>query len=471
MEVKIVRRIGIVDTHPDFLKEVPINSIPEFDANDYLQRVNLFIERLKENSITHAVIYGDREHFSNIEYLSGYDPRFEEALLIIDAEGNKTIIIGNEGWSYSYKIPYEINRVLYQNFSLQGQPRESLRPLSEIFANARITSHSRVGVVGYKYFEAGHASNPDYTFDIPAYILDSIYALVKKENVINITRELTGSPNGIRMVLRTAKEIAWAENAANKCANIILRLMKNLKPNIAEIELSATCQLDFCPTNVHPMLNFGPEHVFLGIRSPGYRRLNLGEVCGMCYSIRGALTSRVGVAAYDYSSYNDELKGSLENFYMPYWEAVATWYESVGVGVVAGEVYNKVMDIIGGPEFGVKLNPGHNIGTDEWTNSPFYKGSEIRIPDGSHFQCDMIASSSNPVKSAICEDSVVIAGKELRGKVKSEYPDVWARIEKRQKLMREELGISISDDVLPLSNINAVYWPFMLDTGKILAFR
>jgi len=465
-----VRKIVITDAHPDFLKEVPLNPVPEFDADDYLQRINLLIERLKKINITHAIIYGDREHFSNIDYFTGYDPRFEEALLIIDTEGNKTIIVGNEGWSYSYKIPFEINRILYQNFSLQGQPRESLKPLSEILASAGISSLSRVGVIGYKYFEEGHADNPDYTFDIPAYILDSIYALVQKENVINITHELTGSPNGIRMVLRTPKEIAWAENAANKCANIMLRLLKNLKPNIAEIELSSMCQLDFCPTNVHPMLNFGSEHVFLGIRSPGYRRLNLGEVCGMCYSIRGALVSRVGVAAYDYASYNEELKGSIESFYMPYWKAVATWYESVSVGAVAGEVYDKVMGIIGGPEFGVKLNPGHNIGTDEWTNSPFYKGSKIRIPDGSHFQCDMIASSTNPVKTAICEDSVIIAGKELRDKVKTEYPDVWARIEKRQKLIREELRINISDDVLPLSNINAVYWPFMLDTGKIFAF-
>ena len=87
-----MRKIVITDAHPDFLKEVPLNPVPEFDADDYLQRINLLIERLKKINITHAIIYGDREHFSNIDYFTGYDPRFEEALLIIDTEETKQLL-------------------------------------------------------------------------------------------------------------------------------------------------------------------------------------------------------------------------------------------------------------------------------------------------------------------------------------------------------------------------------------------
>ena len=464
-----MKRVDIVRADPFFLEEVNYSTAPVLDPEDYLRRIGLLTERIRSRGLSHAIIYGDREHFANIEYFTGYDPRFEEALLIIDREGKTTIIVGNEGWSYSVKIPYEINRRIYQNFSLQGQPREKLRPLPGILAEAGLLSSAKVGVIGYKYFETNHAGDPDYTFDIPAYILNSVYEIASKENVINITKELTGLPGGIRMVLRNAKEVAAAEYAAGKTANAVLRMLKSLKPGISELELAEKAHADFSPISVFPMINFGSEHISLALRSPDCRTLKLGEPCGICYAIRGALTSKVGVAAYDRGTYPEERKGTLENFYMPYWEAVATWYEGLHVGAAAGDIYGKVAGLIGGPEFGLYLNPGHNIGQDEWTNSPFYKGSDLRISDGSHLQCDIIASRANPAGTAICEDGIVIAGNGLRGEIKDKYPEVWARIEKRQKLMRSVLGIDISDDVLPLSNINAVYWPFMLDTGKVLA--
>ena len=466
-----MKKVDIVNANPFFLEEVNYSTVPVLDSDEYLRRIDLLLERLRSRRLTHAIIYGDREHFANIEYFTGYDPRFEEALLIIDKEGKITIIVGNEGWSYSFRIPYEINRILYQNFSLQGQPREKLKPLSKVLSEVGLSSSTKIGIIGYKYFESNHTGDPDYMFDIPAYILNSVYEIASKENVINITKELTGLPDGIRMVLRSAKEVAAAEYAAGKTANAELRMLKNLKPGISELELTETARVDFSPISVFPMINFGSEHVSLALRSPNYRILKLGEPYSICYAIRGALTSRAGIAAYDRGSYPEGHEGMLENFYMPYWEAIAVWYEGLYVGAVAGDIYRKVTELIGGPEFGLYLNTGHNIGQDEWTNSPFYKGSELRISDGSHLQCDIIASSSNPFMSAICEDGIIIAGNELRREVKAEYPEVWARIKKRQKLMRSVLGIGISDDVLPLSNINAVYWPFMLDTGKVLVFR
>ena len=35
------------------------------------------------SSLDAFVVYGDREHAANVAYLSGYDPRFEETLLIL----------------------------------------------------------------------------------------------------------------------------------------------------------------------------------------------------------------------------------------------------------------------------------------------------------------------------------------------------------------------------------------------------
>ena len=38
-----------------------------------------------------------------------------------------------------------------------------------------------------------------------------------------------------------------------------------------------------------------------------------------------------------------------------------------------------------------------------------------------------------------------------------------------EEKMRSVLGIRIDDSLLPLSNINGAYFPFMLDTGRVFA--
>ncbi len=37
--------------------------------------------KIEEKSMTHLIIYGDREHFANLSYVTGgYDSRFEESI-------------------------------------------------------------------------------------------------------------------------------------------------------------------------------------------------------------------------------------------------------------------------------------------------------------------------------------------------------------------------------------------------------
>ncbi len=50
--------------------------------------------------LTHLVVYGDREHFANLAYLTGFDPRFEEALLIVELSGKPLLVAGNECAGY-----------------------------------------------------------------------------------------------------------------------------------------------------------------------------------------------------------------------------------------------------------------------------------------------------------------------------------------------------------------------------------
>lgn len=466
-----MKKVKIVRMDPYFLEEIDA-VMPVFGKDDYVQRLELLGDRMVKRGVSHVVVYADREHFANMDYLIGFEPRFEEAILIIDRDGNKTIVSGNECIPYSHVSPVDLKRVLYQNFSLQGQPRDKSKSLNEIFSDAGIHSGTKVGLVGYKYFEQGLVKgNPDYLFDIPSYVLEELRSVAGIENVVNFTREFTGMPDGLRMTVRTAKEVAWAEYAACKTTNVIQRLFKNIKPGIGELELSEKGKPDFSPISVFPMLNFGREHGAIGLRSPNNDKLSVGDPCGLCYGMRGSLVSRVGIAAYGEDSLKEEYQGVIDSFYKPFWSAIAIWYESLYIGVSAAEVYENVMKIIGGSEFGVVLNPGHYIGGDEWVNSPFCRESPIKLENPAHMQCDIIAGSSSPAMSGICEDSVIIADADLRNRVAREYPDVWARISKRQRLMREILGIRIHDDLLPLGNLNGVYFPYMLSTGLIFAFE
>ncbi len=461
-----MKNIRIVPANPLFLQnECPTRVT--LDAADYEQRIALLLGAMKQRGLTHAVIYGDREHFANVEYFTGFEPRFEQTLFVITADDKRSILLGNECFGYSDIIPYPIERILYQNFSLQGQPRGQLKPLHEIFGGLGIDANAKVGLVGYKYFYPEYDADAENMYDIPMYIYQALCKATP--NVSNLLPAITGVPDGIRMEIRTAKEIAYAEYHACKAANVVQRILKAIKPGITEAELSTCGGADFSPTSAFPMLNFG-DHISIGLRSPGDRTLELGQAFGLCYAIRWALCARVGVAAYDLNSYPDDVKPLFDSFFKPFWRAIATWYESLRVGVSSGEVYDNVMGIIGDPSFGVTLNPGHYIGGDEWTNAPFAKGSTIPLSKPAHLQSDIICSSGDPIASGICEDGIVLADAALRDALAKEYPDVWQRIQNRRAAMRDTLGIHLHEDVLPLSNLCGAYFPFMLDTTKVFAF-
>lgn len=461
----------LVRCPPEFTEEI-ITEPVLFDKEDYLFRIKRLLERMKKHALTHIIIYADREHFSNLYHYTGFDSRFEESLFILDADGNKSILIGNEGMGYSYIIPYDIRRVLYQNFSLQGQPRDKLKRLSVLFRDAGIDTASKVGVVGWKYFETEHTGEPKYTFDLPAYILQGLFDACPAENVINFTAEIIGLPDGDRTRIYSAKEIVWAESAANRVAVYVQRMLKALKPGCSEIDLSRSAAIDFEPANVFPMVSFGSENIALGLGSPTTRRLRLGEPCKVCYSLRGNLTARVGIAAYNPSDCINGLDKYLESFFFRYWECVASWYEALHINCTGGDLYNAVHSRADTGNMNIALNPGHYIGTEEWLNSGSYECSDVPILDGCLLQADIIGvSKANNELCAICEDGVAIAGSELRRSLRKDYPAVYERLLKRQEMMRLHLGIDLQDEVLPLSQLTGAYFPLMLNLDTVLRFE
>ena len=48
------------------------------------------------NGLDAVLVYADREHHANTTYLVGFDPRFEEAVVVVPQSGIPTAITGME---------------------------------------------------------------------------------------------------------------------------------------------------------------------------------------------------------------------------------------------------------------------------------------------------------------------------------------------------------------------------------------
>ena len=52
---------------------------------------------MEERRYDHLVVWADREHSANLAYLTGFDPRFEEAVLIVvGGAATPALLVGNE---------------------------------------------------------------------------------------------------------------------------------------------------------------------------------------------------------------------------------------------------------------------------------------------------------------------------------------------------------------------------------------
>ncbi len=158
----------------------------------------------------------------------------------------------------------------------------------------------------------------------------------------------------------------------------------------------------------------------------------------------------------------------MDRLVAPYFETVAEWYRALRIGQTGGALYEIVERRLGDPFFGVSLNPGHQIGLDEWVNSPIFAGSSIELRSGMAFQVDIIPATGTDYFTTNIEDGVALADAGLRATFAADHPAAWARIEARRRFMAEALGIELHPDVLPFSNMPAYLPPFLLRPDRAM---
>ena len=80
---------------------------PQIPADSYAGRVDALRARAMARGYDRLVVYADREHSANLAWLTGFDPRFEEAILVVapDRDGDPAILVGNECFGMAGAAP------------------------------------------------------------------------------------------------------------------------------------------------------------------------------------------------------------------------------------------------------------------------------------------------------------------------------------------------------------------------------
>jgi Xaa-Pro aminopeptidase len=450
-------RLAQVDL-PDF--GMPEAS-PDLPPSIYAARMERLRERMEAVGYDRLVVYADREHSANLSYLTGFDPRFEEAILVVVPSDPPVVLVGNECFGMAGAAPLPMDRVLFQDLSLPSQPRDRSRPLGEILAGAGIVAGSRVGVVGWKAYP-----RPEQ-IDAPAFLVDELRTLAGATgSVENATGLLIAAGDGLR-VINEVEQLALMEWAACQTSSGVLRLLRGLRPGLTEREAVALLGWNGWPLSCHLMLTAG-SRATLGLLSPGDRPMEHGDRFTTAFGIWGALNCRAGFLVADARELPDGIRDYVEKLVGPYFAAIVEWYEAIHVGQTGGTLQAIIDRHLGDPFFGIFLNPGHQIHLDEWVNSPISPGSTTELRSGMAFQVDVIPATGTPYFTTNIEDGIALADGSLRAAFAAAYPDAWARIRARRRFMTDTLGIRLHDDVLPFSNIPAWLPPFLLGTGRAM---
>ncbi|MEO5759959.1 MAG: aminopeptidase P family N-terminal domain-containing protein [Mesorhizobium sp.] len=413
-------------------------------------------------------IYGDREHAANVAYLSGYDPRFEETLLIIVPGRRPKLLVGNEGWGYAEICggPYE--RILYQTFSLPAQPRDRSQALIDILADCGLKAGQRIGAIGWKPFGPGDAGFGETALDLPSFIADTLRALAgDKGAVVNAANLLMNPTDGLRAV-NEADQLASFEFAATFTSQGLRNVLQGIEPGMTELQAARLMGMNGLPLGCHPMLSAGKRAAY-GLPSPRLDIIKRGDPVTMAYGIHGALNARAGFLVEAASELPHAIGDYVDRLVAPYFAAVVDWYETIGIGVTGGALWKAVHDRIGDPFFGVTLNPGHLVHIDEWMHSPVFFGSEIKLRSGMALQVDIIPATGTDYFTTNIEDGIALADEPLRDEIAARYPEAWGRIQARRAFMTEVLGIRLKPEVLPFSNIPAFLPPFWLSRNSAMA--
>ena len=136
----ITMAVKLIDaTLPDFGRP---DIRPLLSRDIYLERLDALHRARRAAGLDAVVIYADREHSANMCWLTDFDPRFEEALLILAPGETPTLLAGPENLGRARNAAIEVEARLYPPFGLMGQDRTQTPDLEEVFTSAGMRQRS-----------------------------------------------------------------------------------------------------------------------------------------------------------------------------------------------------------------------------------------------------------------------------------------------------------------------------------------
>lgn len=419
------------------------------------ERKNKLITLMRKEGYSSLIIYADKEHGSNFEYLTGFIPRFEEGLQVFNVDGSSTLILGNENYN---KVKF--SRVLSEGkkcslLSLPNQPMKDLSELEAVIDSTYINASEKIGIVGWKMIP-----NMNKEFDVPSFIVNILENKFGIDKLFNGTHLYIDPNHGVR-ITNNANEIAHYEYGSSLASDSVLEALNSLHEGQTELEAGNYLTRDGQFPNVVTISAFGDRFKLANIY-PTHNKLKVGDKVALTVSYRGGLSSRSGYAVNNEDEL-DKIDGEyITEVVKPYFKAYYFWLENMKIGMTGGEFYRVFSEIYPQNKYGWELCPGHLTSNEEWMSSPLYEGSEAKIKSGMIFQVDFIPIQ--PGHNGIsAESTIALADEQLRAQIKNEYPELWERIQKRREYIKNELNIDLSDEVLPMTSTLGYYRPFMLN--------
>ena len=423
------------------------------------------------------LVYADREHFANLAYLTRFDPRFEEALLILVPGRAPVLLVGNEGVAYAAVVPSGVDVIRYQSFSLVNQPRAESKRLPSLLAAAGLggagagrngaagSGARRVGIAGWKYFGPDDEDEAADWIEVPAYLVSVLRGLGCEP--VNASALFVRPGSGLRLI-NDIDQVACFEFAATHGSAAMRRMLLAVRPGMTEFDAFSQFRPIGLPFSYHPMVLSG-ERAALGLASSSGRELRRGDPMSAALGYWGSNIARGGFLAASAADLPAAVSDYVDKLVAPYFACACEWYETLRIGVTGGELSALVRRRLGDPFFGVQLNPGHFIHLDEWPSSPVWPGSDVVLRSGMALQLDIIPATGTAYHTTNIEDGVALADEAARAQLAERYPAAWARIGRRREFMADQLGIRLKPEVLPLSNLAGYLPPYWLAPG--LAMR
>lgn len=431
------------------------------------ERKSRVLARMQQHKIDTLIVYADKEHGGNFEYLTGFIPRFEEALLVLHQEGEAVLVLGNENLKLAPHARLQ-NRVLHAPwFSLPNQPMDNTQSLPETLRAAGIAVQKTLGLAGWKLF-TGLNDNARQMFDIPAFIVDAVREAAPKAELLNATGVFISPDSGARAT-NNANELAHYEYGANLASTAILRALNAVAPGKTEKQIASLLAADGQLNNVVTIAATGDRFAHANLY-PGDKQVQQGDKFSLTVSYKGGLSSRAAYVVENAAQLPEAVSDYLDVVAIPYFRAVVTWLENIHPGMTGGELYQLIEDVLPKADYHWHLNPGHLVADEEWLCSPVSAGSDIPLTSGMLLQIDIIPSRAGYAGASI-EDTIALADEALRNQLAAEYPQLWARVQERRGWIQKEVGINLPECVLPFSNTVGYLRPWLLEQSQALSLK